>query len=118
MFSLFFKTNPQHYTFLPAAKKSIYLETQHEGALNRMTYLEDENRHKRSSTVEETVTQAPVFTMPVRDVRVAENQAVHFEARLIPVGDPKLRVEWLRNGVAIAACKFSFFFALKIKITG
>lgn len=53
------------------------------------------------------ITQAPVFTMPVRDIRVAENQAVHFEARLIPVGDPKLKIEWLRNGVPLEACMYS-----------
>lgn len=93
-------------------KKSIYLESQHEGALSRLHQLEDTSRNQRESIVEETVTQAPVFTLPLKDIRVAENQAVHFEARLIPVGDPKLRVEWLRNGVPIAACmnKFIFYF--------
>lgn len=45
--------------------------------------------------------------MPIKDLRVAENQAAHFEARVIPVGDPKLKVEWLRNGVPISACKFN-----------
>lgn len=43
--------------------------------------------------------------MPIKDLRVAENQAAHFEARVIPVGDPRLKVEWLRNGVPISACK-------------
>lgn len=84
-------------------KQSIYRETQHEGALHRLSHLEDSSKYKRTSIIEEVVTQPPVFTMPVRDVRVAENQAVHFEARLIPVGDPKLSVEWLRNGVPIEA---------------
>ncbi|XP_033606475.1 titin isoform X1 [Cryptotermes secundus] len=85
------------------SKKSIYLESQHENALNRISYLEDSSRYQRQTVQEETVTQAPVFTQPMRDIRVAENQAVHFEARLIPVGDPKLKVEWLRNGVPIEA---------------
>lgn len=44
--------------------------------------------------------------MPIKDLKVAENQAAHFEARVIPVGDSKLKVEWLRNGVPIAACKW------------
>lgn len=85
-------------------KKSIYLETQHESALSRLNQLEDSTRHQRQSVVEEITTQAPVFTMPLRDIRVAENQAVHYEARLIPVGDPHLKVEWLRNGIPLAAC--------------
>lgn len=87
------------------SKKSIYLESQHESALPRLTQLEDTSRHQRQTAQEEFITQAPMFTMPMKDIRVAENQAVHFEARLIPVGDPKLRVEWLRNGVPIEACK-------------
>lgn len=86
-------------------RKSIYMESQHEGALKTITHLEDSSRYKRQGIEEEIITQAPVFTTPVRDLKVAENQAAHFEARLIPVGDPKMRVEWLRNGVPIEACK-------------
>ncbi|XP_034137006.1 titin-like isoform X2 [Drosophila guanche] len=84
-------------------KKSIYLESQHETALPRLQHLEDGSKRQRISVQDEFVSQAPIFTMPVRDVRVAENQAVHFEARLIPVGDPNLKVEWLRNGQPIEA---------------
>ncbi|CAH2104070.1 unnamed protein product [Euphydryas editha] len=90
-------------TAIVHSKKSIYLESQHESALPRLTQLEDASRHQRQTAQEEFITQAPMFTMPMKDIRVAENQAVHFEARLIPVGDPKLRVEWLRNGVPIEA---------------
>uniref|UniRef100_A0A1B0FY72 Ig-like domain-containing protein n=1 Tax=Phlebotomus papatasi TaxID=29031 RepID=A0A1B0FY72_PHLPP len=84
-------------------RKSIYMESQHEGALTRLHQLEDTSRYQRQSVQEEFVSQAPLFTLPVKDIRVAENQAVHFEARLIPVGDPKLKVEWLRNGVPLEA---------------
>lgn len=86
-------------------KKAIYLESQHEHALTRLHQLEDHSRYQRESVVEEVVAQAPVFTLPLKDIKVAENQAVHFEARLIPVGDPKLKVEWLKNGVPLTACK-------------
>ena len=42
--------------------------------------------------------QKPMFTQPLQNVdHVSEGQAVHLEARLIPVGDPKLTVEWFRN---------------------
>lgn len=93
-------------------RKAIYLESQHEGALTRLHQLEDSSRHHREAVTEEFVTQAPIFTLPLKDIRVAENQAVHFEARLIPVGDPKLRVEWLRNGVPIEACKcFNYIYS-------
>lgn len=92
------------------AKKSIYLESQHEGALQRLYQLEDGSRHQRRQTADDTVSQGPVFTQPVRDLRTAENQAAHFEARLIPVGDARLTVQWLRNGVPIQACKLLFWF--------
>lgn len=88
---------------LVQSKKSIYLDSVHEGAMQRISCLEDSSRHQRQTVQEESVTQAPVFTMPVKNVHTAENQAAHFEARLIPVGDPRLKVEWLRNGVAIQA---------------
>ncbi|XP_063986913.1 titin isoform X6 [Diachasmimorpha longicaudata] len=85
------------------SKKSIYMESQREQVLQRLQHLEDSSRYQRKQVQEETVTQAPVFTMPIKDLRVAENQAAHFEARVIPVGDSRLKVEWLRNGVPIEA---------------
>ncbi|KAL1117095.1 hypothetical protein AAG570_004423, partial [Ranatra chinensis] len=84
------------------SKKSIYLETQHEAALSRLHQFED-RRISRPSGPEDAVSQAPVFTQPMKDLRTSENQPAHFEARLIPVGDPRLKVEWLRNGVPITA---------------
>uniref|UniRef100_T1GPM1 Ig-like domain-containing protein n=1 Tax=Megaselia scalaris TaxID=36166 RepID=T1GPM1_MEGSC len=98
-----FTSHIQNLSGLKDGQSAHFEETQHEGALHRLSHLEDSSKYKRTSIIEEVVTQPPVFTMPVRDVRVAENQAVHFEARLIPVGDPKLSVEWLRNGVPIEA---------------
>lgn len=86
-------------------KKSIYLDTVHEGAMQKITELEDTSRYQRQAVQEEFVSQAPVFTVPIKDLRVAEHQAAHFEGRLIPVGDSRLRVEWFRNGVPIQACK-------------
>ncbi|XP_074100964.1 sallimus isoform X11 [Cotesia typhae] len=85
------------------SKKSIYMESQREEVLQRLHQLEDHSRYQRKQTQEETVSQAPVFTMPIKDLRVAENQAAHFEARVIPVGDARLKIEWLRNGVPIEA---------------
>ena len=88
------------------ARKSIYLESQHEEALGRLHQLEMP-RYQQPYVPDDIITQPPVFTQPIKDIHVAENQAAHFEARLIPVGDDKLKVEWLRNGVPIEACKDS-----------
>lgn len=92
------------------SKKSIYSDTVHEGALLKLHELEDSSRSQRTVVQEEIVSQAPVFTLPIKDLQVAENQAAHFEARLIPVGDSRLKVEWLRNGVPIEACKLNQIF--------
>ena len=35
--------------------------------------------------------------------QVTEGSAAHFEAKLVPVGDPKLRVEWMKDGRPIQA---------------
>jgi len=43
-------------------------------------------------------TQAPVFTCSMRDLQVVEGMPAHFEAKLVPVGDPRLRVEWYKDG--------------------
>lgn len=37
----------------------------------------------------------------MKNLTLKENQSAHFEARLIPVGDPHLRVEWFKNGVPL-----------------
>ena len=44
-------------------------------------------------------TAPPVFIMPLQDPpTVAEGQNIHFEAKLEPVGDPHMKVEWFFNG--------------------
>ena len=44
-------------------------------------------------------TAPPVFTMPLQDApKVSEGQNIHFEAKLEPVGDPNMKVEWFFNG--------------------
>ena len=92
------------------AKKSIYLESQHQEALTTLHQLESYSKYQKKTEQEEVIRQAPMFTMPIKDLYVAENQAAHFECRLIPVGDSRLKVEWLRNGVPIAACEYKQLF--------
>jgi hypothetical protein len=44
------------------------------------------------------VSQAPAFTHGMRDTSVSEGQSAHFEAKLVPVGDPQLKVDWFKDG--------------------
>ena len=48
-------------------------------------------------------TQAPQFTSTLRDMTLMEGTPAHFEAKLVPIGDAKLRVDWLKNGKPIQA---------------
>lgn len=86
---------------IPPGKSSLILESQQPESLQKIQQLEDMSRHQRSTYVEETTTQAPVFTQAMKNLQLVENQSAHFECRLIPVGDNKLKVEWFHNGVAI-----------------
>ena len=61
--------------------------------------------------MEESTSQAPVFTSSPKSAEVKEGQKAHFEARIIPVSDPTLKVEWFLNGQPIKQgnfCQFSY----------
>ncbi len=47
---------------------------------------------------DETTTQAPVFTTPMKSIQIREGQRAHFEARIIPVSDATMKIEWFHNG--------------------
>lgn len=51
-------------------------------------------------------TQPPVFKSPIKDqLNIREGGFAHFEARLEPIGDSTLRVEWLKDGRPVEASK-------------
>lgn len=57
-------------------------------------------------------TQIPEFKTPIKDqINVKEGGFAHFEARLEPVGDSTLRVEWLKDGRPVeASSRITTFF--------
>lgn len=55
---------------------------------------------------EDRVYPPPQFIVPLRDATQIEGGKVHFEARIEPVGDPTMRVEWFLNGRLIVASMF------------
>ena len=59
--------------------------------------------HPVKSEEEEGPTQAPKFTHPLRDLDIVEGTRAHFEATVVPVGDPTMQLEWLVNGSPIPA---------------
>jgi titin len=52
---------------------------------------------------EDRVYAPPQFIVPLRDITQTEGGKVHFEARIEPVGDPTMRVEFMLNGRLIVA---------------
>ena len=64
-----------------------------EGGLEKIQNLEDSQIRSRDEKVSETRGQAPVFTVPLSNVdNLREGESVHFEGRLTPTDDPKLKV--------------------------
>lgn len=81
------------------ARASIIHDTQHEGALKKIQYLEDDSRTK--SVIHEDIVMAekPKFGRPLKNIEhLPEGKSAHLEATLTPVNDPTMTVEWYRNG--------------------
>lgn len=47
----------------------------------------------------------PQFIVPLKDVSQNEGGKVHMEARIEPVGDPTMYIEWFLNGRSLSASK-------------
>lgn len=69
--------------------------------LEQIQYLEEKSRYNRREDIEETTTQAPIFTTSLKHCDIKEGQRAHFECRLIPVSDNTMKVEWFHNNVPI-----------------
>lgn len=69
-----------------------------------MRHVERAKPHMPSME-EDRVYPPPQFIVPLRDITQTEGGKVHFEARIEPVGDPSMRVEFLLNGRLIVASK-------------
>lgn len=81
------------------AKASIIRDTQHEGALNKIHYLEDESKYKRVTKDETVLLEKPQFGRGLKNIEnLSEGASAHLEATLTPVNDPTMRVEWYCNG--------------------
>lgn len=69
--------------------------------LDKIPYLEDKSKPLKPEQMRKT--QAPVFTVPLEDVQLREGESAHFETKLLPLDDPKLKLEWMKDGVPLRA---------------
>lgn len=58
---------------------------------------------KRRDSDTEFLSTRPAFTTHLRDIVACEGDRVQFDARLIPIGDPNLVVQWFHNGKPLQA---------------
>ena len=87
---------------LPVAKKDLVFDSEHPDSLIKLQYLDDTSRcHKREAIEEVSVKIQPKFLTQMKNQLQKEGGHAHFEAKLEPVTDPNLRVEWFRNGVPV-----------------
>ena len=78
------------------ARGSLDTSSQRPEGLEKIKELE--SRGQRSRTDEIQTFQKPVFTTALQNVVMSESQSARLAARLIPVGDPSLKVEWMKDG--------------------
>lgn len=89
----------------------ILTETQNEGALEQIQFLEDAARHRRTVGEDEIVMTPPQFSRPLHNIETIEGTNIHLECRLQPVGDSSMRVDWFVNGRPVKIGKLNYFFS-------
>lgn len=81
-------------------KANIQLDTQHPEGMKKIMQLE-QPLAARPGEAEKTF-EKPIFTQLLSGPsEIWEGQHAHFEARVVPIGDPALRFEWYCNGVEL-----------------
>ena len=71
-------------------------------------YLKHVERQQQQQKIEEersTKYAVPSFLTPLRDLTINEGEKAHFDAKVGPVGDPSMKVEWYFSGQLITASK-------------
>src|SRR5205814_3122007 len=82
------------------AKRSLYLDSQHVQSWQRIQEMESKQVERPPSP--EMKFTKPNFTQPLQNFdNLGEGSSVRLQCRLEPVGDPTMRIQWLRNGQPI-----------------
>jgi len=79
-------------------KSGVYLDSLQPDSLARIRELESYTG-EQATTPTTPVAEPPKFITQIVDItKLVEGQSAHFEARLTPINDPDLKVEWYYNG--------------------
>ena len=66
------------------------LDSEHADALEKIKYLE--SKLQRTAEEELSISEAPQFGHPLKDIGLDEGQPAHFETTLTPVNDATMKV--------------------------
>lgn len=47
---------------------------------------------------DKTKQRPPKFKTQIKDLNLKENDKAHFDCKLLPLGDPTMKVEWFKDG--------------------
>ncbi len=77
-------------------RHTILTDTQHPQSLERIRALEEPKAPPGAP--QEPLQQAPKFVQPLEPCARYEGQPGHFECRVTPISDPKLTIQWFKDG--------------------
>lgn len=81
------------------------MDTQHPEGMKKIQQLEQPQQRRPEEPEREF--EKPIFTQVLTGPsELWEGQHAHYEARVVPVGDPSLRFEWYINGVELKMGKY------------
>ncbi len=105
---LTFPETPHPTNFPPTAEKPVFTDSKAAAQLSSLQALEHRAQVRRElaaahgAAEEQAEAEAPRFvTVPRAKFATAEGRNVHFEAKVEPITDPTLQIEWLRDGKPI-----------------
>lgn len=90
-------------TLTVSGKDTLDMSSQRPEGLEKIQRLEA--RQQRQFEEEVRTFQKPVFTHPLQSKQQEEGKSAHLATRLIPVGDPSMKVEWFKDGKIISSGK-------------
>ena len=88
----------RHHILTLSPKTALFVSHNVLLGLEKIKELESARPFRRSEVPDNVTKQRPVFIHPIQNIDyITEGQTAHFEAQLIPIGDPTMKVDWLRN---------------------
>ena len=92
-------------------KRDIIMDSQLPAGMDAKKLRELDLPAPQEAPPEDFKPQPPKFITQIQpQENLQEGDSAHFECRLEPTNDPKLRVEWYHNGKPLKSGNFFFFF--------